>query len=111
MTPHVTQLGAMPEELVKALGEAKAADDVYGIHSEESWNAWNEAEAVSEGKSFTPSHPSYRYRTSAQSSHHHYSAVIDPQSLEAVGEAFGRIEYLARLVKLENNRIAREPNS
>lgn len=103
--PQVTKLGAMKEEFAKALAEAKAADDVHGPNSKEAISAWDDAEKVSQGGSFAPDHPSYRYKEAAQGTHHMYRAVVDPKSLEEAVDAFGKIEHLGRLAAMESNRI------
>ena len=101
----VTKLSKMQEPFAKALAEAKAATDLFGVNSEESVEAWNDLKKISKGDNISSNHESYRYNAAALSPHHYYSAVLDPATLESVLDGFGMIEHLGRLLKIEKNRI------
>jgi hypothetical protein len=114
--PSVVKLGELPQSLKLALAEAKAADDVFGPNSKESDTAWQIVEdammgdlddaqlADSQGET---QHVIARYQEAALRGHHHdYSVVVDPDSLRDAVDAFGTIEHVARLVRLETDRLA-----
>ena len=103
----VTKLGKMQEPFAKALAEAKAATDLFGVDSEESVEAWNDLKRISNGKDdgISSNHESYRYNAASLSPHHYYSAVVDPATLKSALKGLGMIEHLGRLLMIEKNRI------
>jgi hypothetical protein len=106
--PEVTKLGKMSTVMAQALSEAKAADDVFGPNSVEANTAWDIAEMASTTTTIpdnTKDFSTNRYREAAVSSHHNYMTVVDWTTLDHAIDAFGKIEHLHRLVKMENHRI------
>ena len=120
--PKMVKLGgAMPEVLANSLAEAKAADDIYGPNSLKASDAWNYAEQVAMDLNISGSQSplkdgvsppvlekeeNLRYKEAAMISHHDFSAVIDPQSLDDAIEALMKLEHLTRLVAVERNRLS-----
>ena len=109
--PSVTKLGTLSPRMAQALSEAKAADDVFGPNSVEANAAWDMAEMICmdhntkdavKGSNFN------RYKEAAVSSHHNYMTVVDLTTLHNAMDAFGKIEHLHRLVKMERKRICGE---
>jgi hypothetical protein len=114
--PKMPKLGGpIPEVLADALAEAKAADDIYGPNSLKASDAWNHAEQVAmdmniAGYTFSDVNSDtnkdhLRYKEAAMISHHDYSSVVDPQSLEDAMQALMKLEHLTRLVAIEKSRL------
>ena len=107
--PSVTKLGTMSTIMAQALSSAKSADDVFGPNSQEANAAWDIAEMASsdhgEQTGGMKGSTTHRYKEAAVSSHHNYMTVVDLTTLHNAIDAFGKIDHLHRLIKMESKRI------
>lgn len=114
--PGVTKLGKIPAHVKLALIEAKAVNDVYGPRSAQAETAWQcVTEAHRNGLGADMSQTEVQIETqfaTELSEHsllvgheHDVNTVLDADSLEEILESLARIEQLARLVEIENDRV------
>jgi hypothetical protein len=114
----------LSSDLKAALAEAKAADNVFGPHSDQAYWKWRNVEDAVVGRldvncidgelatststttSMMSTMPNVRYLQNALSQHHHdYSAVVDTASIKEVVDALGTMEHFDRLVRIEAERV------
>jgi predicted RNA-binding protein with EMAP domain len=112
-------MGDVSPDLKAALAEAKAADNVYGPHSDQAYWKWRNVEDAVMGRldvncvdgelatnRSASTTPNVRYLMNALDSHHHdYSAVVDAGSIREVVDALGMIEHFDRLLGIEVERM------
>jgi hypothetical protein len=112
-------MGDLSADVKAALAEAKAADNVYGPHSDQAYWKWRNVEDAMMGRldvncvdgelatnRSTTTMPNVRYLMNALDSHHHdYSAVVDAESIREVVDALGMIEHFDRLLRIEMERM------
>ena len=106
--PTLSRLPDSASGLKTVLQEAKAASEVHGADSKESFNAWNEVDfcvdIMEGGECHVDSQ--YRYSAAALKAHHVYDAVVDATFLQEAEDALCVIENLQRFVRIEAKRMS-----